>query len=178
MSTHLSPDNPIGFDVSLPPKERIQKYIDTYRNDPAYKVKHIPNTSFRHLTSFQGFESALMYSLNLISVHAQSPKDPSSASLATTIFELTVIPQLCNPMNNMHGGAVATLADMATTMAAAPIARKGFWEFGGVSRTLSVTYLRPVRLGRVVRVECQVRSVGRRLCKWCILLDLRFGDEC
>lgn len=54
---------------------------------------------------------------------------------------------------------------MATTMATAPVAEKGWWEFGGVSRTLGVTYLRPVKGGREVRVECVVRGVGRRLCK-------------
>lgn len=103
-----------------------------------------------------------MSSINIVSV--LFPQSPST-TLATTIFELIVNPPLCNPMGNMHGGAVATLADMATTMATAPLAQKGFWEFGGVSRTLSVTYLKPVKLGGVVRVECEVRSIGKRLCK-------------
>lgn len=106
-----------------------------------------------------------MSSIDIVS--ASFPQSPST-TLATTIFELTVSPPLCNPMGNMHGGAVATLADMTTTMATAPLAQKDFWEFGGVSRTLSVTYLKPVKLGGVARVECQVRSIGRRLCKLCL----------
>lgn len=84
---------------------------------------------------------------------------------AEATFELEVVPGLCNPMDRMHGGAMALLADMTTTMAAAPIAQQEWWEFGGVSRTLSVTYLRPTHLGTIVTVKCILRSVSSRLCK-------------
>lgn len=75
-----------------------------------------------------------------------SPKSPRARSSADEVL-----------------GAVATLADNATTLAAAPISRPGFWEHGGVSRTLNVTYLRPVAKGSVIRIECVVRSVGKKL---------------
>lgn len=32
-----------------------------------------------------------------------------------------------------------------------------------MSRTLNVTYLRPVTNGSVIRIECVVRSVGKKL---------------
>lgn len=86
---------------------------------------------------------------------------------AHCIFHLEILPGFCNPMGNMHGGAVALLADMATSMATAPISQPGWWEFGGVSRTLQVTYLKPVVKGTTVEVECFLRGVGKRLCKWC-----------
>ncbi|KAJ6195928.1 HotDog domain-containing protein [Bipolaris maydis] len=97
---------------------------------------------------------------------------------AEATFELEVIPQLCNPMNNMHGGAMALLVDMTTTMAGAPISRQGWWEFGGVSRTLSVTYVRPALLGTTVAVTCVLRSVSSRLCKFVSFLDhsIRFTE--
>lgn len=85
--------------------------------------------------------------------------------LARCIFELQVSQGFCNHMGNMHGGAVATLADMSTTMATAPISNKDFWEFGGVSRSLNVTYLQPILQGMVLRIECMLRSVGKRLCE-------------
>lgn len=94
---------------------------------------------------------------------------------AKATFELEVIPELCNPMNRMHGGAMALLADMTTTMAAAPIAQQGWWEFGGVSRTLSVTYLRPTPLGTTVVVDCVLRSIGSRLCKYNHLIVSTFS---
>ncbi|KAK4502192.1 hypothetical protein PRZ48_005617 [Zasmidium cellare] len=151
---------PIGFDVSIQdPKERIQAYIDTYRNDKSYG----------------GFEASLMKAIHVTSVSLQHPA-PSS-TLATSTFELVVIPPLCNPMGNMHGGAVATLADMATTMATAPLSQPGFWDFGGVSRTLSVTYLKPVRLGRTVEIVCEVRSIGRRLSvTQCVIRQKETGE--
>ncbi|KAF2159417.1 hypothetical protein M409DRAFT_30167 [Zasmidium cellare ATCC 36951] len=156
---------PIGFDVSISdPKERIQAYIDTYRNDEEY----------------EGFESTLMKSLHIISasVSLPNPNPPqASSTLATTTFALPVVPALCNPMGNMHGGAVATLADMATTMATAPLSQRGFWEFGGVSRTLSVTYLKPVKVGGVVEVVCEVRSIGRRLSvTQCVVREKETGE--
>lgn len=107
--------------------------------------------------------------MRTIRVLSASGSSSCSGELAHATFLLPIIPSFCNPMSNMHGGAVALLADMATSMAAAPIAEEGWWEFGGVSRTLGVTYLRPVKGGREVRVECVVRGVGRRLCACCLL---------
>lgn len=48
-----------------------------------------------------------MKKIRIVSVELNPGKH--TASLATTTFELEVVPALCNPMNNMHGGAVATL---------------------------------------------------------------------
>jgi acyl-coenzyme A thioesterase PaaI-like protein len=51
-------------------------------------------------------------------------------------------------------------------MAAAPISRKDFWHFGGVSRTLSVTYLRPIQKGITIIVKCKVIQIGKNHCIW------------
>ena len=88
---------------------------------------------------------------------------PTAPYLTRSTFEVVIVPGLCNPMGNMHGGAVALAADMLTSMAAAPLARPGWWEFGGVSRTLHTTFLRPIKLGATLLVECEVVSVGRRM---------------
>jgi len=81
----------------------------------------------------------------------------------TATFELDITPAFSNRMGNMHGGAIALVFDMCTTMCAAPLARRDFWWFGGVSRTLSITYLRPVKVGVVVLIECEVLQMGERL---------------
>lgn len=81
----------------------------------------------------------------------------------TVVFEMKVTPAFSNLLGSMHGGAVALVYDMCTTAAAAPLARKGFWQFGGVSRVLSVTYLRPIKVGMVIRIECEVLQIGARL---------------
>ena len=69
-------------------------------------------------------------------------------------FELTVLPQFCNRMNNMHGGCVALLADMSTTMCTAPVSKEDFWRFGG---------LRPIVLNvRVGLTEYRCQSDSER----------------
>ncbi|KAH7159419.1 putative acyl-coenzyme A thioesterase 13 [Dactylonectria estremocensis] len=86
-----------------------------------------------------------------------------SQGKATAVFLLKGGPNLKNRLGNVHGGAVALIYDMCTTMCAAPVAREGFWQFGGVSRNLSVTYMRPMRADRQVLVECEVLQIGARL---------------
>jgi acyl-coenzyme A thioesterase PaaI-like protein len=46
----------------------------------------------------------------------------------------------------------------------APIAKPGFWAFAGVTRTLSVTYLRPIPVGEEILIESEVVHAGKRLC--------------
>ena len=55
---------------------------------------------------------------------------------ATATFNLVVPPEFCSRAGMLHGGAASMMVDMATTLCQAPTASPGFWEFGGVSRTL------------------------------------------
>lgn len=82
----------------------------------------------------------------------------------TVTFQFTVQPEHHNGLHNMHGGATASLFDWCTSIALALINKSGFWFFMGVTRTLSLTYLRPVPVGEVVLVECEVAHAGRKLC--------------
>ncbi|ETN40896.1 uncharacterized protein HMPREF1541_05176 [Cyphellophora europaea CBS 101466] len=121
------------------PKARIAEYLKFYqRSDSA-----------------SHFESALMRDIQILS--ATGPPN------TTSVFELEMTPTYCSRMGNAHGGAVSLIFDMCTSMCIAPVARQGFWEFGGVSRTLNVTYMRPVRQGITVLIECEVLQVGKRL---------------
>jgi acyl-coenzyme A thioesterase PaaI-like protein len=54
---------------------------------------------------------------------------------------------------------------MCTTMATAPIAKKDFWHFGGVSRIITVSYLRPIPKGITLLVKCKVVQIGKTNCK-------------
>jgi len=76
----------------------------------------------------------------------------------------------------MHGGFTAMLIDMTTTMTTAPVASEGFWEFGGVSRTMSITYLGPIVQGSVVEIETNVVGIGKRLSTTlCVVRDQGTG---
>jgi uncharacterized protein (TIGR00369 family) len=95
-------------------------------------------------------------SLELLSV-------TSTPTKTAVVFLLKAGSKLANRMGNVHGGAAALVFDMCTTMCAAPLAREDFWRFGGVSRTLSITYLRPAKVGMEILVECEVLQIGARL---------------
>ncbi|PBP15288.1 thioesterase superfamily protein, partial [Diplocarpon rosae] len=88
----------------------------------------------------------------------------SASSAGHVVFSYTVQPAHCNRLGNLHGGCTSTIFDFCTTAALAPIARPGFWVFAGVSRTLNVTYLRPIPVGERVLVACEVVHAGQRLC--------------
>jgi acyl-coenzyme A thioesterase 13 len=110
--------------------------------------------------SLQSFDLALMRThLGLV----DAERFPNG--MAKVTFSLTVAPDLCSRSGNIHGGAVALIVDMCTTMAQAPVARPGFWEFGGVSRTLTTTYMRPIPMGTEALVVCEVLQVGKALGK-------------
>jgi acyl-coenzyme A thioesterase 13 len=81
-----------------------------------------------------------------------------------SVFRYTVLPSHCNRLGNLHGGCTSTIFDFCTTSALAPIAQPGFWAFAGVSRTLNVTYIRPVPEGETVLIESEVVHAGKRLC--------------
>lgn len=104
-----------------------------------------------------------MRSITVLSARAKDGPEDDFEAICT--FEIQAIPGLCNPIEVMHGGAVALLTDMATTMTTAPVSSKGFWEFSGVTRTLGITMLQPIPRGTHLFVECKLKSIGKRLCK-------------
>lgn len=61
-----------------------------------------------------------------------------------------------NGMSNLHGGAHATVFDLLTSFTIPIVSKPDFWLFAGVSRTLSVTYLRPAPSDEPVLVDCEV----------------------
>lgn len=88
--------------------------------------------------------------------------DPSFPNPSITLA-FTVQPDHCNRLQNLHGGCCATLFDFCTTLPLALINRPGHWQFMGVSRTLNVTYLRPVPVGSEVTLHCEIVHVGKKL---------------
>ncbi|USW58273.1 Putative Thioesterase domain, HotDog domain superfamily, acyl-coenzyme A thioesterase 13 [Septoria linicola] len=147
------------FNVSIKdPVERIQAYIDGYRLDPHYA----------------GWDVLLMRHTKVIS--ARKTNAVNTGAEAFVVFEIEVLPEMCSSMGNGHGGFIATLVDNTTTMAAAPLSEEGFWDFGGLSRSLSITYLRPIPQGITIVSENMVRSVGKRLTAiQCIMKDKATG---
>jgi uncharacterized protein (TIGR00369 family) len=115
-------------------KERMRKILDFYVEDGRFDAK--------------GLNEAQVVSVDI--------------ETNNVVFELTVKPYLCSKMKTLHGGAACTLLDMLTTACLMLTARPGFLDMGSVSRTMTMTYLRPVQEGQTVRIECRPVSVGVR----------------
>jgi uncharacterized protein (TIGR00369 family) len=71
------------------------------------------------------------------------------------LFELTVTPELTNPLGNLHGGITLCACDL--------VAQAAVGAAGGPPRTASVhvAYPRPVPVGAWVRFAAQVVHLGR-----------------
>ncbi|KAF2850268.1 hypothetical protein T440DRAFT_468608 [Plenodomus tracheiphilus IPT5] len=82
---------------------------------------------------------------------------------ASAVFSFVVPKALCNSGGNLHGGAVALIFDITTSITIAAMSREGFWDGGNVSRTLNCTFLRPAAKGSKVFVETQVVHLGKQM---------------
>ncbi|KAH7314072.1 HotDog domain-containing protein [Rhexocercosporidium sp. MPI-PUGE-AT-0058] len=122
---------------------------------PEERVNALFSGSMGH-DMYQGWAASLLRE-NLV-------LESASNNPGRTVFSYTVQPSHCNRLGNLHGGCTSTIFDMCTTAALAPIAQPGFWVFAGVSRTLNVTYIRPVPVGEKVLIESEVVHAGKRLC--------------
>ncbi|KAL2357862.1 thioesterase family protein [Cryomyces antarcticus] len=122
--------------------------------------------SIRDIPDYDRFDApiSLRSSLRLISASGPDPSSPaSSTSVATTTFEFKVTHQLCNGGGTLHGGAVALIFDMCTSITIACAAGEGFWNTAHVSRTLNCTYLRPLPEGEDAIIESEVVHLGKAM---------------
>lgn len=87
----------------------------------------------------------------------------ASAESASVVYEVTIDHFLCNVGKTLHGGAAATILDHLTSTALFTISKPGFLDRGMFSRTLTVTFLRPVPMGTRAIVEAEVVSAGTTL---------------
>jgi acyl-coenzyme A thioesterase 13 len=64
----------------------------------------------------------------------------------------------------MHGGSAGLIFDMLTTTALGPLAtRRSYFFLGGVTRSLSISYLRAVPIGSTVRIYSWVVAAGKTM---------------
>lgn len=92
-----------------------------------------------------------------------SATPPAKDKNATVTFRFRVQQQHTNGIGNLHGGCNSTLFDFCTSTVLGMVSKPGFWLWFGVSRSLNVTYLRPVPAGETVLIESELVQVGQRL---------------
>ncbi|KAI9268928.1 HotDog domain-containing protein [Phascolomyces articulosus] len=69
----------------------------------------------------------------------------------------------CNPYQTVHGGCVATVIDVCSSIAILTHNGKVRWLHLGITTSLSITYFRGIRSGQTTRIECNVLHVGKTL---------------
>jgi acyl-coenzyme A thioesterase 13 len=105
-------------------------------------------------SDYAGFDTLSLGGVELLS---------ASQDTQSVQYAFTVLPSLCNRGGNLHGGAATTLFDTLTTTALLTTTQTGHWGMLGVSRTLTVTFLRPLPLGTKVVVDCELVAIGKRM---------------
>lgn len=88
---------------------------------------------------------------------------PPEVQYPTVVVRLKIDPSMANRVGNLHGGCTATIFDDITTVPLTLVAREGAWQMAGVTRSLSVTYLKGVPVGEEVDVVAEVLNAGGRL---------------
>lgn len=86
-----------------------------------------------------------------------------SETTAKATYTFTVSHLYCNGSGNLHGGAQSLIYDICTSLTLQAIAKRGGWLNGGVSRVLTVTYLRPASEGTELELETEVVAAGKSL---------------
>lgn len=126
------------FNITLP--ERVQAYFESVNVNGS--------------GNYNGFETAPLQQVTFLS-HSETSEQ--------MIYRVTIPPSLCNKDGNLHGGAATTILDNLSSTALFAVAKPGFWENMGVSRSLYVVFHRPVPAGSVVNVICSVTAAGRQM---------------
>lgn len=86
-----------------------------------------------------------------------------SKSTAKATYTFKVTPFYCNGSGTLHGGAQSMIHDICTSLTLMGIGQKDRWINGGVSRVLTVNYLRPAPLGAEMELETEVVAAGKSL---------------
>lgn len=124
------------FNLTLP--ERVQTYFKSVNGSGNYN----------------GFETEPLQNVTFLS-HSETSKQ--------MIYCVTISNSLCNKDGNLHGGAATTILDNLSSTALFTVAKPGFWENMGVSRSLYIVFHRAVPTGSVVKVICSATAAGRHM---------------
>ncbi|KAL1796976.1 hypothetical protein ACET3X_005516 [Alternaria dauci] len=95
-------------------------------------------------SDYDGHDASIARLLKLESVTFAPTSN--NANNSRNVMSFTVSRQLCNMGGSLHGGAVALIFDITTSMAITPCMREGFWDRGHVSRNCKCNLVNTIGL--------------------------------
>jgi acyl-coenzyme A thioesterase 13 len=113
-------------------------------------IKHILDI----LNNSTSYGSNISNSLQLIEIHKLL------TSHNDVLFNMKVGIHSCNILKTMHGGAIATLIDVATTVAITGLDKE---MRQNVSVELSTHYLNPIKADSEILILCKIPKIGKTL---------------
>lgn len=125
-------------DLSVPLEERMQTLLNSPNRDPTMQVLIPPHSEESGL-----YQQARRHRVCYTRLHCHTT--------------------LCNRDGTLHGGPACTLFETLTTSALLTIAKAGYWDTLGVSRTLTFNFLRPIPRSIQVSVDCEVVAAGKNM---------------
>nr|CAG8502412.1 7952_t:CDS:2 [Entrophospora candida] len=92
------------------------------------------------------------------------------------VLELLLKPEDCGVYGNVHGGFVASLIDVCSTLAIIVISGNKFVN-GGVSTDISASYVSSAKSGDVLLIECFVYKAGKNLANTYTVIRNKINDK-
>ncbi|ORX56353.1 Thioesterase/thiol ester dehydrase-isomerase [Hesseltinella vesiculosa] len=93
-------------------------------------------------------------------------------------FELEVQDVHCNMLGNIHGGCVATIIDLCSSMAIYVYEGNNKWKMPGISTDLTVSYMTGVSAGQKIRIVSEVQRLGKNLGNMYTVIYNEQGKAC
>ena len=150
-------------------KETYQPEID-FSSSPSQRVEALKK-DLSDNPDYDGYDSDTLSAVKVVCAMVEGNR-------GRTEFEMTVSHKLCNRSGHLHGGAACTLLDSLTSTTLLVMAKPGFLDAGHVSRTINMSYLRPVSVGTTIRIECEAVAVGNSMANLVGTLKTLDGKVC
>lgn len=139
--------------VHLPPRERIQVWIDSIRtlfDDPT-----VPNMSLT---------SEVEGNLRIQHLELHNTSLPSSPSCTRLVLGFKIPTSYVNIMGALSGAHACHLLDRASFYLLCGAAKTGLWDKSAVSTSMNLFWRKPAFLGDDVTIEAQIESFDKSTC--------------
>ena len=103
------------------------------------------------------YDKSVIDNITIMNSH---PAIPNVNKGKTILFKMKLQPEYANYLDNLHGGAVATIIDLATSLLLTVCDARNRQS---VSVHMDINYLNPISITENILVLCELDRAGKRL---------------